>query len=78
MEQSECLVRTFEIINYFDWYLNILHIRTIFTGLDRYNYVDPDYAYTDKEQEKYERHKQIYKQYLKSLKYNRFEKIRKE
>jgi len=52
--------------------------RTVFTGIDRYNYIDPDYAYTDAENEKLEKHKDIYKKYLESLKFHRVEKIRNE
>ncbi len=48
----------------------------MFTGADRYNYVDPDYAYTDEERLKIERHKEIYKQYIDNLKFYRKEQNR--
>ena len=46
--------------------------------MDRYNYVDPDYAFNDAENDKLEKHKNIYKKYLESLKFHRVEKIRNE
>ena len=50
--------------------------KTLLTGMDRYNYVDPDYAYTEEEREQIERHKNIYKQYIDNLKFYRAEKER--
>ncbi len=50
--------------------------KTLFTGMDRHNYVDRDYAYTDEEMEQIERHKFIYKQYIDNLKFFRAEKRR--
>ena len=52
------------------------YLRTIFTGIDRYNYTDPDYAYNQIEQAKFENHKRIYKNYLESLNFHRIEKMR--
>ena len=51
-------------------------LRTIFTGVDRYNYVDPDYAYTNDERMKIEVHKLIYQNYIRELKFFREEKIK--
>lgn len=50
--------------------------KTLLTGVDRYNYVDPDYAYTEEEREQIEKHKAIYKQYIDNLKFYRAEKER--
>lgn len=50
--------------------------KTLLTGIDRHNYVDPDYAYTDEEREQIEKHKFIYKQYIDNLKFYRAEKGR--
>ncbi len=50
--------------------------KTLMTGQDRYNYVDPDYAYTDAEREQISRHKDIYKQYIDNLKFYRAERAR--
>ena len=44
--------------------------------MDRYNYIDPDYAYTDEERIQIENHKNIYKQYIDNLKFYRAEKFR--
>lgn len=43
-----------------------LHIRTIFTKAERYNYVDPDYAYTEDEEKLKQTHKDYYTNYLKN------------
>ena len=50
--------------------------KTLFTGIDRYNYVDPDYAYTDAEMKQIESHKLIYKKYLNEMRFDREEKLR--
>lgn len=50
--------------------------RTIFTGADRYNFVDPDYAYTNEEIETIENHKLVYKNYIDDLRFYREEKFR--
>lgn len=50
--------------------------KTLLTGQDRYNYIDPDYAYTEEERDQIERHKAIYKQYIDNLKFYRAEKSR--
>ncbi|KAM4602134.1 cilia and flagella-associated protein 47-like [Polymixia lowei] len=41
--------------------------RTIFTGVRRYRYVDPDYAFTKKEDEQRQRHRHIYLDFIKQL-----------
>lgn len=53
-----------------------MFLRTLFTHVDRYNYVDPDYAYTNDERMKVEKHKLIYQNYIRQLKYIREEKTR--
>ena len=58
-------------------YSNIISLkRTIFTGADRYNYIDPDYAYTNQEMEAIENHKLVYKTYIDNLRFYREEKFR--
>ncbi len=52
--------------------------KTLMTGQDRYNYVDPDYAYTDAEREQIDNHKAIYKQYIDNLKFYRAERALKK
>ncbi|XP_077338680.1 cilia- and flagella-associated protein 47 [Lithobates pipiens] len=39
--------------------------RTIFTKMERYNYVDPDYAYTEEEETIKQTHKDYYTNYIK-------------
>ncbi|XP_075446373.1 cilia- and flagella-associated protein 47 isoform X3 [Ascaphus truei] len=41
--------------------------RTIFTKVERYNYVDPDYAYTEGEERQRKAHKAVYTDYIKGL-----------
>ena len=50
--------------------------RTLFTGADRHNYIDPDYAYTDEEIMSIEKHKLVYKKYIDDLRFAREEKHR--
>ncbi len=50
-----------------------LYLRTLLTGIDRYNYIDPDYAFTDEEILQIEKHKLIYQRYLDELKFYRDE-----
>nr|XP_033803452.1 cilia- and flagella-associated protein 47 isoform X2 [Geotrypetes seraphini] len=45
--------------------------RTIFTKVERYTYVDPDFAFTDEEQAKREVHKELYAKYIVSLRERR-------
>ena len=64
-------------LTYFkDFIGNSCYVRTLFTGADRHNYVDPDYAYTEVEREQIELHKSIYKKYLDDLRFCREEKKR--
>ncbi|KAM4711439.1 LOW QUALITY PROTEIN: cilia- and flagella-associated protein 47-like [Anableps anableps] len=51
--------------------------RTIFTGIPRYHYVDTSYAYTEKEEEERQHHRQIYMDFIKQLRQERLEKIQK-
>lgn len=48
-------------------FLYLLVNRTIFAGIARHNYVDPDYAYTDDQMEAIRRHKQFYIDFIESL-----------
>lgn len=45
--------------------------RTLFTGIERYTFVDPDYAFTDEEEQLRLEHKQQYLDYIKTLRQNR-------
>ncbi|XP_071992034.1 cilia- and flagella-associated protein 47 isoform X2 [Engystomops pustulosus] len=47
------------------------HYRTIFTKVERYNYVDPDYAYTEDEEKLKQAHKDFYSNYIKNRRENR-------
>ncbi|XP_040280927.1 cilia- and flagella-associated protein 47 [Bufo bufo] len=49
------------------------HYRTIFTKVERYNYVDPDYAYTEDEEKLKEAHKDYYTNYIKNRRENRLQ-----
>ncbi|CAF0834043.1 unnamed protein product [Brachionus calyciflorus] len=50
--------------------------KTLYTGADRYNYVDPDFAYTEDELKQIEQHKSVYKKYIDDLRFFREEKRR--
>lgn len=52
--------------------------RTIFTHTDRYNFVDPDYAYTDEEMEAVKSHKKHYVEYIKTMRENRIKNRKNE
>ncbi|XP_069613759.1 cilia- and flagella-associated protein 47 [Ranitomeya imitator] len=45
--------------------------RTIFTKTERYNYVDPDYAYTEDEEKLKQTHRNYYTNYIKNRRENR-------
>ena len=45
--------------------------RTLFTGIERYTFVDPDYAFTDQEEQQKVEHKQKYLDYIATLRQNR-------
>ena len=47
--------------------------RTPFTREERYNYVDPDYAYTDEERKEIEAHKNMYNQIFDEQRFQRSE-----
>ncbi|NWI87359.1 CFA47 protein, partial [Pitta sordida] len=48
--------------------------RTIFTKTERYNYIDPEFTYTDCERLSKEAHKKYYADFLSSLRQHRLEK----
>ncbi|XP_075769379.1 cilia- and flagella-associated protein 47 isoform X3 [Pelodiscus sinensis] len=48
--------------------------RTIFTKADRYNYVDPDFAYTDYEELEKQANKQYYIDFIRNLRQRRLQK----
>ena len=48
----------------------------MFTHIDRHNYIDTDYAYTNEERLKNEKHRLIYRDYIRDLKFYREEKAR--
>ncbi|KAM9836041.1 cilia and flagella-associated protein 47-like [Aulostomus maculatus] len=48
--------------------------RTIFTGVHRYCYVDPAYAFTEEEEEQRERHRQIYTDFIAKLRQRRLKR----
>ncbi|XP_041438289.1 cilia- and flagella-associated protein 47 isoform X2 [Xenopus laevis] len=48
--------------------------RTIFTKVERYNYVDPDYAYTDEEEKLRKSHKDYYVNYIQCIREERLKK----
>ncbi|NXV81725.1 CFA47 protein, partial [Atlantisia rogersi] len=48
--------------------------RTIFTNTERYNYIDPEFSYTDYERLAREAHKKYYADFISSLRQHRLEK----
>ncbi|XP_078147098.1 cilia and flagella-associated protein 47-like [Centroberyx gerrardi] len=50
--------------------------RTIFTGVRRYRYVDPDYAFTEEEEQQRQRHEQIYMDFIKQLRQTHLQSIK--
>ncbi|KAJ7401078.1 cilia and flagella associated protein 47 [Pitangus sulphuratus] len=48
--------------------------RTIFTKAERYNFIDPEFAYTDCERLSVEAHKKYYNDFISSLRQRRLEK----
>ncbi|XP_039112210.1 cilia- and flagella-associated protein 47 [Hyaena hyaena] len=50
------------------------HFRTIFTKIPRYNYVDPDFAYTELERIEKQEHENYYDRYIKHLRNVRMQK----
>ncbi|XP_051915032.1 cilia- and flagella-associated protein 47-like isoform X1 [Hippocampus zosterae] len=53
-----------------------MQFRTIFTGVQRYTYVDPDYGFTRKEAELRRLHRQSYTDFIRQLRETRLEKIK--
>uniref|UniRef100_A0A8C5M3C4 Calponin-homology (CH) domain-containing protein n=1 Tax=Leptobrachium leishanense TaxID=445787 RepID=A0A8C5M3C4_9ANUR len=51
-----------------------IQYRTIFTKVERYNYVDPDYAYTEHEESLKMAHKAYYDNYIKDRREQRLER----
>ena len=52
-------------------------LRTTFSKLERYSYVDEDYAYTEGQQGEREAHRDKYKHYIDSLRENRLSKLKR-
>ncbi|KAM3857125.1 cilia and flagella-associated protein 47-like [Diretmus argenteus] len=50
--------------------------RTIFTGVERYHYVDPDYAFTEDEEQQRQGHRQTYIDFIKQLRQARLQRIK--
>ncbi|KFP63270.1 Uncharacterized protein CXorf22, partial [Cariama cristata] len=48
--------------------------RTIFTKTERYNYIDPEFSYTDSERLSKEKHKEYYADFISSLRQRRLQK----
>ncbi|KFO69763.1 Uncharacterized protein CXorf22, partial [Cuculus canorus] len=48
--------------------------RTIFTKTDRYNYIDPEFTYTDSERLSKEAHKEYYTDFISSLRWHRLQR----
>ncbi|NWH72327.1 CFA47 protein, partial [Piaya cayana] len=48
--------------------------RTIFTKTDRYNYIDPEFTYTDSERLSKEAHKEYYTDFISSLRQRRLQR----
>eukprot|EP00079_Xenopus_tropicalis_P021661 XP_012813080.1 PREDICTED: cilia- and flagella-associated protein 47 isoform X1 [Xenopus tropicalis] len=48
--------------------------RTLFTKVERYNYVDPDYAYTEEEEKLRKSHKDYYINYIQSIREERLKR----
>ncbi len=53
--------------------LLFVFFRTPFTREERYNYVDPDYAYTNEERQKIEAHESIYNKLFDEQRFQRSE-----
>ncbi|XP_066563691.1 cilia- and flagella-associated protein 47-like [Amia ocellicauda] len=52
------------------------HYRTIFTKAERYNYVDPEFAYTEEEEKQRKAHKEYYLQFIHNLRDVRLQKAK--
>lgn len=51
-------------------------LRTIFTGVHRYLYVDTNYAFTEEEKKKRQQHQQFYTDFIKQLGQTRLQRVR--
>jgi len=51
--------------------LFLCDFRTIFTGVKRHTYIDPDYSYTDAEAKSIQQHKQTYIDFIETLRSKR-------
>ncbi|XP_032824158.2 cilia- and flagella-associated protein 47 isoform X1 [Petromyzon marinus] len=49
--------------------------RTIFTGEGRHTYIDPDFAYTDEEEQQRQEHKERYSHFIQQLRNQRLSKL---
>lgn len=47
--------------------LYFISLRTLFTGVQRYCYVDTSYAFTEEEEEQRRRHRKIYADFTRQL-----------
>lgn len=56
--------------------IGVFIFRTPFTREERYNYIDPDYAYTDEERKQIEIHENNYNQLFDEQRFQRTEKKR--
>ena len=54
--------------------LCLIVVRTIFTGVHRYSYVDTNYAFTDEEEKQRQRQRQIYSDFIVQLRHTRLQK----
>ncbi|XP_029603297.1 cilia- and flagella-associated protein 47 [Salmo trutta] len=48
--------------------------RTIFTGVERYRYVDPDFSFTEEEKQQRQKHRDHYLAFIRSLRKTRLQK----
>ena len=53
------------------------YLRTKFTGVERYSYIDPDFALTDEEEKRKEDHKNLYLDYIRDCRAFREMKTKK-
>lgn len=51
-------------------------LRTIFTGVHRYRYVDTNYAFTEEEEKQRLQHQQIYIDFIKRFRQTRLQRIK--
>lgn len=58
-----------------DFFPIFIILRTIFTGVHRYLYVDTDYAFTEEEKKKRQQHQQFYTDFIKQLGQTRLQRV---